>query len=301
MKKLVPLNVTVILSGQSGGIKKCSCSCKASECNRCAHVTALLLFLDDFVKKNGHTITTPSTSSPCVWNQGKKKDKNPNPVHKASYSSCKRNMKDLYDFDPRPVKYRGNIDQKLVNNFVSVLQSYGSAHNMTPMWITQLEIKYKEFEVDYFDIYYYKSLVQILIHNINESLNIWEPNQQIFQIPGTNSQQNSPSWFSERQFRVTASICKTITQLGKNLDRHACYSWLRKYFWFKENITTFHMRYGIEEEPNAIKAYSNFLSADVSIKQSGLWVNKKYPYLGASPDGLIYDSQGDLLGIIETP
>ena len=53
MKKLVPLNVTVILSGQSGGIKKCSCSCKASECNRCAHVTALLLFLDDFVKKNG--------------------------------------------------------------------------------------------------------------------------------------------------------------------------------------------------------------------------------------------------------
>ena len=59
------------------------------------------------------------------------------------------------------------------------------------------------------------------------------------------------------------------------------------------------MRYGIEEEPNAIKAYSNFLSADVSIKQSGLWVNKKYPYLGASPDGLIYDSQGNLLGVIE--
>ena len=59
------------------------------------------------------------------------------------------------------------------------------------------------------------------------------------------------------------------------------------------------MRYGIEEEPNAIKAYSHFLSADVSIKQSGLWVNKKYPYLGASPNGLIYDSQRNLLGIIE--
>ena len=60
------------------------------------------------------------------------------------------------------------------------------------------------------------------------------------------------------------------------------------------------MRYGIEEEPiKAIKAYSNVLSADVSIKQSELWVNKKYPYLGASPDGLIDDSQGNLLGIIE--
>ena len=30
-----------------------------------------------------------------------------------------------------------------------------------------------------------------------------------------------------------------------------------------------------------------------------LWVNKKYPHLGASPDGLIYDSQENLLGIIE--
>ena len=72
MKKLVPLNVTVILSGQSGGIKKCSCSCKASECNRCAHVTALLLFLDDFVKKNGYAITTPSTSSSICMESRKK-------------------------------------------------------------------------------------------------------------------------------------------------------------------------------------------------------------------------------------
>ena len=54
MKKLLPLNVSVVLSGASGNIKNYSCSCKASEYNRCAHVTALLLYLDDFVKNNGH-------------------------------------------------------------------------------------------------------------------------------------------------------------------------------------------------------------------------------------------------------
>ena len=49
MKKLLPLNVSVVLSGASGNIK--NCSCKASEYNRCTHVTALLLYLDNFVKK----------------------------------------------------------------------------------------------------------------------------------------------------------------------------------------------------------------------------------------------------------
>ena len=73
----------------------------------------------------------------------------------------------------------------------------------------------------------------------------WEPNHDAFQIPGTDLQQDSPSWFSERQFRITASICKTITRLGMNLDRQACYSWLRKYLWFKDKFTTFYIQYGI--------------------------------------------------------
>ena len=162
MKKLLPLNVSIVLSGASGSIKNCSCSCKASE-YRCAHVTALLLYLDDFVKNNGHIVTTPSTSKPCVWNQGKKREKNPNPVHKATYSSSKRNNSDLYDFDPRPMKYRNNVDQNLVNEFVINLQRYGSAHTVTPMWLTQLEIKYEDFQLDFGELLYYKSLAQILV------------------------------------------------------------------------------------------------------------------------------------------
>ena len=65
--------------------------------------------------------------------KGKKREKNHNPVHKATYSSSKRNNSDLYDFDPRPMKYRNNVDQNLVNEFVINLQRYGPAHNMTSM------------------------------------------------------------------------------------------------------------------------------------------------------------------------
>ena len=54
MKKLLPLNVTIVISGASGYIKRCSCSYKASACNRCAHVTDVLLYLDDNIKAYGY-------------------------------------------------------------------------------------------------------------------------------------------------------------------------------------------------------------------------------------------------------
>ena len=81
MKRLHPLNVTVLISGASGNVRKCRCSCVASAAERCAHISALLLHLDDFVKKNGYLVCCPSTSNPCEWNKGKKRDKNPQPLH----------------------------------------------------------------------------------------------------------------------------------------------------------------------------------------------------------------------------
>ena len=43
------------------------------------------------------------------------------------------------------------------------------------------------------------------------------------------------------------------------------------------------MQYGISEEPNAAPTSSNLIQ--VSVTPSGLWVDKKYVHLGASPDG----------------
>ena len=129
MKKPLPLNATIVISGASGSIKRCSCSCKASACNRCAHATAVLLYLDDYIKANGYVATVPSTSISCVWNKGKRRGKNPSAVHKANYSSYKRKNSNVYDFDPRPIEFRKNINQKLVNDFVVNLQSYGQPIN----------------------------------------------------------------------------------------------------------------------------------------------------------------------------
>ena len=61
------------------------------------------------------------------------------------------------------MKYRNNVDQNSVNEFVINLQRYGSAHTVTPMWLTQLEIKYEDFQLDFGELLYYKSLAQILV------------------------------------------------------------------------------------------------------------------------------------------
>ena len=70
MKKLLPINVNVMLSNVSGYMKHASCDCKASSLGRCAHIAAVLLKLSD-TSTAEENVATPSTSKPCIWNKGK--------------------------------------------------------------------------------------------------------------------------------------------------------------------------------------------------------------------------------------
>jgi YqaJ-like viral recombinase domain len=45
--------------------------------------------------------------------------------------------------------------------------------------------------------------------------------------------------------------------------------------------------YGIENEPVAIRKYEE--AKQISVKQCGLFMQPQWPYLGASPDGLVGD------------
>ena len=75
MKNMLPMNINVAISEISGYVKVAMCDCKASALERCAHVAALLLKLSDAAHDKGSTIK-PSTSEPCTWNRGKKREKN---------------------------------------------------------------------------------------------------------------------------------------------------------------------------------------------------------------------------------
>ena len=73
------------------------------------------------------------------------------------------------------------------------------------------------------------------------------------------------------------------------------FNWLERNLWFKQSFTTLDMLYGIQE-PKAIALYEK--CRNVVVNESGLWLHISYPYLGASPDELIYVDD-ELDGITE--
>ena len=148
------------------------------------------------------------------------------------------------------------------------------------------------------DIVYYKNLTETFQQCFTENDNkILGNTVECGQIPNTEHQGEPPLWHEFWQYRITASICKSAPLFGEKLSHEASkINWLRAKLWFPENIVTVDIKYGIDQEPNAISCYSKCKSVDVKI--SDLWIYKKYPHLVASPDGLIYENN-DLVGIVE--
>ena len=77
----------------------------------------------------------------------KKRNKDPKPLHQATYKGNKRKNPDrLYTLDPRPVNKRGaNIP--LMNQFVNNLQTISSQSGPS-MWETVFQIKYSDFTIN---------------------------------------------------------------------------------------------------------------------------------------------------------
>lgn len=54
------------------------------------------------------------------------------------------------------------------------------------------------------------------------------------------------------------------------------------------------MSWGKNNEPNAFSRYQQSLSEGSKTWECGFYINKKYPWLGGSPDGFMEDSKGEL-------
>ena len=60
------------------------------------------------------------------------------------------------------------------------------------------------------------------------------------EIPDTQDQAKSDLWHSERKFRITASICKNVVNLGEYLSEHDSlrphFNWLEKNLWIYASV-----------------------------------------------------------------
>ncbi|KAJ8984108.1 hypothetical protein NQ317_017317 [Molorchus minor] len=100
----------------------------------------------------------------------------------------------------------------------------------------------------------------------------------------TVNQRAEPLWFEERRKRLTASNFGKVFKLLDKTDRKNLVNQITN-STFVGNMYT---KYGNENEKNAIKDFENLLG--VCVVNCGLFIHQDYPFLAASPDGLIEEN-----------
>ena len=109
--------------------------------------------------------------------------------------------------------------------------------------------------------------------------------QKLELMQKTSTQSESAMWFEERRKRLTAS---NFGQVCKMLPTTNCARIVKSllYSTFENSAT----RYGKTNEPKAIKALEMQMS--IKIDSCGLCIDSEFPFLGASPDGIVANSEG---------
>lgn len=100
--------------------------------------------------------------------------------------------------------------------------------------------------------------------------------------------QGENEWLLARECRITASIAQSVKTFSSITS---CTSMLKAVLGTSaNNFTSKDMEFGKEFEPLARELYrmkQEKLHKNFSVEERGLYVHKDYPYMGASPDGIV--------------
>ncbi|XP_054265988.1 uncharacterized protein LOC128988593 [Macrosteles quadrilineatus] len=99
----------------------------------------------------------------------------------------------------------------------------------------------------------------------------------------TIGQHNNSLWEEKRKNRLTAS---KFGQIVKRKDHTPCHN-LVKNLLYPKNLNSAAVVFGRLHEKEAISKYEE--EHNVVVKECGLFIDNAYPFLGASPDGLVGD------------
>ncbi len=101
--------------------------------------------------------------------------------------------------------------------------------------------------------------------------------------------QGSKQWHDARLGMVTASVAAGCLRLNPHMSAQKAY---RMIMGLEEDRMNPWMQYGIDNEPRARQEYE-IISGNL-VEETGFHVYQEYPFVGASPDGLVGDD-----GLIE--
>ncbi len=105
----------------------------------------------------------------------------------------------------------------------------------------------------------------------------------------TKQQRNSPSWYEARRYRITSSIFGIVLRRRPDTPPDSLVLRILQ----PKQFTSAATEWGVQQESTAIQRYIRHQEdhghQNLIVAPCGFYISQSHPYLGASPDGAVYD------------
>ena len=278
----------------------------------CTHISALLHALVSLTPTSfeppvanqptsGEETALPVTLFLCQWNAPKKRKESNLSISEAVFQKHvygrqrKHNIKEMIDFDPRPPHLRGNAKDQL-KHYMDKVQGLGIGVSL--LFDEQCRCWSNSPDKPLTPSLPSKQELQERVTHFKESLKM-NP-QKLREIEQSTRDQNKSSlWYSVRRYRITASLFGAVFHRKPETPPQS----LVLQMLGKKPFTYAATYWGIINESKALEQYQQSKKDsghDVSCARSGFVVCDEYPFLGASPDAVVYDaSEPNPFGLVE--
>ncbi|XP_069134924.1 uncharacterized protein [Argopecten irradians] len=295
-------NLNVCLSKKSGYIIQAFCNCKAGTAGLCAHVGALLYTL---VKTKDSC-----TSNECKWDRPRPIIRKPSPkrVCDISFRKTEKESGNLKT-KPYPSIYKAGPCQDDGDLFLS--QLLDGLESIYPECVLYKTMRMVQTDISAFlDMYLppfmYRDSIDIhseecmvVFRSFLDNISLDSSMSEKVEI-ATRGQHCNQNWVEARRNLVTASnIADVVKRRTDNPDKL-----LYRLFGYDSNSKTNRVKslvHGREFEGQALTEYTAYhlkRCENVEIESRGLYVNPRYPFLGASIDAQVNCSECGT-GIVE--
>lgn len=232
------------------------------------------------------------TSRPCQWKHPKKRKESTLRIAEATFvkhdysKPTKRKVASVEEFDPRPPEFRGTASQRLPE----LLQELKHEHLCISL-LYDPECRQDALEEA-------QQPASYNVPNIADLTDAMAAFKETLKISrdvareiekSTQQQRLSTKWYSVRKYRITASLFGAILSRRLTTPPDSLVLRIIQPKCFSTPATA----YGIEHEMPALQAYTTHQlmngHSNMVVTASGFHINPDYPFLGASPDGSVYD------------
>ncbi|KAL5237329.1 hypothetical protein ACI65C_004739 [Semiaphis heraclei] len=293
-------------------VKNGFCECPVGASEKCKHIAAVIHYIN-----NEESFS--KTNFPQQWGK-------PTKIGQEKYKKGKR-INELFSHQKKKIKMASINHHDLVDNYnilsipcsLSILikeELISEEDRQYNNYLNDIINKLEKEEIRLKNVQYINNIIRYQLCNITYNLqpSNFPLNQNIHKIyysdivvthdkiqiifNETIEQSHSDQWKKYRSIRISATKCHKI-KTCRNLSEEGQ---TRIAEVISEDLNLFgkaavNTAYGLNTENVAFEVYCEMFNA-VTIK-CGLIIHAKYPWLCASPDGLVLSKEGDIYKVLE--